>query len=190
MPPGGLPKPSPPAGCFLCAVSEPACVQRSRNKGFLRNCGLGRERDDGRGASSLQSSAAFGVKIQLGHRVPGRQKKWRCPQGGTSCAVSGAEPLLGSCILPQPIPIHGGLDFAAVPPSLGGERDAGSWHPCLQPCACVGALLGLQRPLHELFQQSENSTEAVPRPMGTSVGPGVAQPSPRMDAGTSFTSSL
>lgn len=102
---------------------EPACVQGSRNKGFLRNSGLRRERDDGSGASSLQISAASDANLQPGHGVPGRQKEWRCPQDGTSCAVSSAEPLLGSCILPQPIPIHGGLDFTAVlPVTEWGER--------------------------------------------------------------------
>lgn len=55
---------------------------------------------------------------------------------------------------------------------LRGERDAGLCHPSLQPSACVGALLGLHWPLHELFRQRENSTEAMPCPMGTSVGPG------------------
>ena len=76
------------------------------------------------------------VQKQPGHGVPGRQKQWRCPHLGTSCAASGAELLLGSCTLPQPIPIHGGLDFTAVlPVAAWGE---GCWLvPPLPAALCL-----------------------------------------------------
>ena len=139
---------------------EPACVQGSRNKGFLRSCVLRRERDDGRGASPLQSSPALGAKTAWPRcprkteavEVPSSWDKLCCEQCRAAAGQLYPSPAhsyswwLGFHRCPTCCCVGRGMLACATPPC----SPLPAWGPCLDytgPCmSCSGKEKIAQRP--------------------------------------------